>query len=48
MSYGFDTKRDEAYTEGPLSSATMTLMRVAGKLHIDAYWTHTAHTNSNT
>ncbi|KAI9777291.1 MAG: hypothetical protein M1816_004809 [Peltula sp. TS41687] len=30
MSYGFDTKRDEAYTEGPLSSATMTLMRVAG------------------
>lgn len=32
MSYRFDTKRDEAYTEGPLSSATMALMRVAGKL----------------
>ncbi|KAF7508108.1 hypothetical protein GJ744_009549 [Endocarpon pusillum] len=31
MSYGFDTKRDEAYTERPLSSGTMTLMRVAGK-----------------
>jgi len=42
MSYNFDTKRDEKYAEGPLSSATMTLMRVAGKLDTNAYFTHVA------
>lgn len=32
MSYGFDSKRDEAYMEGPISSATTSLFRVAGEL----------------
>lgn len=34
MAYGYDSKRDEAYMEGPMSSATTSLLRVAGKFSI--------------
>lgn len=34
MAYSYDSNREQAYMEGPLSSATTSLLRVTGELPI--------------
>jgi len=37
MAYTYENKRDEPYMDGPVSSATATLLRVVGKDDMSCY-----------